>query len=139
MRMLLAAMFMFFSSGALACANNDFDGDGWGDLLWRNVVDGDVAIWFLDNGAALDNVEFVHFLPLYKPSGEFESGSPIFTDAPSLDWEIEKTSDLNGDCTADIVWRNVASGEVVNWIMVGHEIGKAISPGRADLMWQLAP
>ena len=40
----------------------DFDGDGKGDILWRNTSTGQVAIWFM-NGTALSSAMVVGTVP----------------------------------------------------------------------------
>jgi FG-GAP repeat len=36
----------------------DFNGDGKGDLLWRDSVTGAVSIWFMDGGNVLATAGF---------------------------------------------------------------------------------
>jgi Ca2+-binding RTX toxin-like protein len=64
----------------------DFNGDGLGDVLWRN--DSGAVITFL--GAA--NGSFV--------------GNVNFNLNPGTDWHVEGTGDFNGDGRDDILWRN---------------------------------
>src|SRR5260370_42628332 len=37
----------------------------------------------------------------------------------TLDWQIAGVGDINGDGTADIIWRNFTSGDVYGWLMNG--------------------
>ena len=64
----------------------DFNGDGFGDVLWRS--DSGAVVTFLgqSNGSFLGNVNF--------------------NLNPGLDWHIEGTGDFNGDGRDDILWRS---------------------------------
>ena len=64
----------------------DFNGDGLGDVLWRN-----------DSGAVITF--------LGAPNGSFV-GNVNFNLNPGLDWHVEGTGDFNGDGRDDILWRN---------------------------------
>jgi hypothetical protein len=48
------------------------------------------------------------------------------------------TGDLNGNGTADIVWRNTSTGEVALWLMNGTTIASSGFPGGVSLNWQIA-
>jgi Ca2+-binding RTX toxin-like protein len=78
----------------------DFNGDGYGDVLWRN-----------DSGAV------VTFLG--APNGSF-AGNVNFDLNPGTDWHVEGTGDFNGDGRDDILWRN-DSGSVVT--LLGNSNG----------------
>ena len=64
----------------------DFNGDGFGDVLWRS--DSGAVVTFLgqSNGSFVGNVNF--------------------NLNPGLDWHIEGTGDFNGDGRDDILWRS---------------------------------
>jgi FG-GAP-like repeat/FG-GAP repeat len=111
----------------------DFDGDGEGDILWRNMTSGLTYIWFLD-GLTI--------------AGEGPVG------APTADWVVEQVGDVNGDGKADIVWRNSVSGLVYIWLLDGTTLigqGPVLAPtadwviqgvddvngdGKADILWR---
>jgi glucose/arabinose dehydrogenase len=98
----------------------DFDGDGKADVLWRNSSSGQNYLYPMD-GTAI------------KPSEGF-----IRTVA-DLNWKVAGIGDFDGDGTADIVWRNAATGE--NYLYPMH--GRTIKPTEgylrtvADLAWQI--
>ncbi len=79
----------------------DFDGNKADDLLWRNSRDGSVAVWLMNgtqiapSGAA--------FLPYTLPS----------------QFNIERLADFNNDGRADILFRDVSSGQVGIWLLNG--------------------
>ena len=81
-------------------ASGDFDGDGMVDLLWRNTATGDLNVWFL-NGATM------------------RAGSGYLTTLNPGQWQIGGIGDTNGDGNADIVWRDMLSGDVYVWMMEG--------------------
>jgi Ca2+-binding RTX toxin-like protein len=77
----------------------DFNGDGYGDVLWRS--DSGAVVTFLgqSNGSFVGNVNF--------------------NLNPGLDWHVEGTGDFNGDGRDDILWRNDA-GTVVTLLGNGN-------------------
>jgi len=83
-------------------ATGDFNGDGRDDILWRNVEDGQNAVWELDGNELLAS-SFA--TPLVPGSG-----------VPS-DWQIIGSGDYNGDGNADIAWRK--GSQNVIWEMDG--------------------
>jgi uncharacterized repeat protein (TIGR03803 family) len=97
----------------------DFDGDGKADILWRNSVTGDNAIWLM-NGA------------------NFNVAEAIFS-IPDLNWKVAGTGDFDGDGKADIFWRNTSTGENGIWLMNGFSIARYASIYQiADQNWQVA-
>jgi FG-GAP-like repeat/FG-GAP repeat len=78
----------------------DFDGDGRSDILWRNATTGDTAIWLM-NGVTS------------KPNGT----AIIMSGATG--WRVDLARDLDGDQKADLVWRNINTGETAIWLMNG--------------------
>lgn len=80
-------------------ATGNFDDDGLqDDLVWRNSLTGDNAVWLMDG---------------ITPTG-FVAIDPV----ADLTWEIAGVSDFEGTGTAnDILWRNTVSGSTVVWLL----------------------
>ena len=88
----------------------DFTGDGKADIVWRNFVTGADTIWQMD--------------------GTTVTNSYIIPQVIDLNWyfigmkdaaNTVKRDDFNADAKADIVWRNVANGENLLWLMSGPD------------------
>jgi hypothetical protein len=116
---------------------SDFNGDGRGDILWRND-DGRVAEWNM-NG-------------LTVAGGGFVNGGAAVT----LAWQIAGVGDFNGDHKADILWHgsdgvvglwqmdgpNITGGGFVNggtlvsmdWSVAG--VADFSGDGKADILWR---
>lgn len=109
----------------------DFDGDGAGDVLWRNQTTGQGMAWRSANSAAA----------LVMPS---------VTDP---DWQVSAVGDFNGDGDDDVMWRNYTTGvnliwrsadssavsffttvPNLNWSVAG--IGDFNADGRSDILWR---
>jgi hypothetical protein len=80
---------------------NDFNGDGFSDLLWRNQRTGENYIWLL-NGSGVIRADA---LPT----------------ASDLAWQIADVNDFNNDGQADILWRRKDSPQNVVWYMNGTQ------------------
>lgn len=72
---------------------NDFNGDGYSDLFWRNASDGRNIVWL----AAEAGIQ----------------STPAQVDNPS--WSVVGTGDFNGDGKSDLFWRNAGSGQNIIW------------------------
>jgi hypothetical protein len=109
-------------SGWVAAGTGDFNRDGGTDVLWRNTVSGQLAVWYLDDH-------------------EFLGGELLDPMAmPDLDWELQGTRDLDRDGRPDLLWRHRLSGELVAWLMDGIVMreGRFLTPpGLGDLGWRL--
>ena len=75
----------------------DFNGDGKSDILWRNLVNGEVWVWLMDGATPL---------------------SQVYVDTVDLGYAVEGVGDLDGDGKADVVWQG-AAGDVWVWLMDG--------------------
>jgi FG-GAP-like repeat/FG-GAP repeat len=115
----------------------DFDGNGRADMLWRNQATGrSVMSYHNADGSVASWPEVSKFI------------NPTTTTAL-------KVGDINGDGKADIVWRNMSTGNVVISLMNGstpswtsittspispsvrlEAIGDFDNNGKADLLWR---
>jgi len=77
----------------------DLDGDGDADLIWSNVLTGDVVGWLM-NGSSINSW------------GTIASGVSTF-------WSVRGAADLDGDGDSDLLWQNRGSGAIAGWLMNG--------------------
>lgn len=97
-----------------------FDGDGKVDILWRNIVSGNLVVWFMDGTTRITGA---------------------FLEPPSVgdvNWRAVAVGDFNSDGKADVLWRHAFSGRMVVWTMDGlnRVSGAFTSPdGQPDLNW----
>ena len=105
----------------------DFNGDGKGDLLWRNT-NGSLIDWTM-NGAQITSAQNVTL-----------GGTPV---APDASWNVAGLGDFNGDGKSDILWRN-NNGALIDWTMNGSQITASQnvtlggSPVAPDSSWNVA-
>jgi FG-GAP-like repeat/FG-GAP repeat len=97
----------------------DLNGDGYSDLIWRNMITGDVAVSMTGDVGIVSRSTVVHGL--------------------DLNWQIAGVGDVDGDGKADIVWRNNYSGDVAEWLMDGATVKSyATIASVPDLSWEVA-
>ena len=102
----------------------DFNGDGYGDILWRS-----------DGGIVRDW--------LGQADGGFHGNVANLNITVPTDWAIATTGDYNGDGYSDILWRNV-DGTLHDWLgqanggFVGNLANLNFNPG-ADFQVQPNP
>ncbi|MBD2327732.1 pre-peptidase C-terminal domain-containing protein [Alkalinema sp. FACHB-956] len=98
------------SSDYVLVGTGDFDGDGTNDFFWqnRNINSSDygaAAIWWTNDGMT------------------FAPGSAAIRDSlgnvirVGQEWNVQSLKDLDGNGTADILWRNLVSGDIAMWLM----------------------
>ena len=143
----------------------DFNGDGTGDLLWRNPSNGSNALYTMSDGS----IQSIRSLPnvsdawmafngdfngdgtadilwrngqsglnwLYTMhDGQVQSSQKINT--AGLDWSIAAIGDFTGDGNDDILWRNLSNNSVWLYGMSGAAIVRSASVASVDASWAVA-
>ena len=85
----------------------DFNGDGKGDVIWRNA-DGHFTEW------------------LGQANGGFTSNDANAWAWEPTGWHIVGTGDFNGDGKTDIIWQN-DNGSITDWLAKSDDSGGFIS------------
>jgi PKD repeat protein/pimeloyl-ACP methyl ester carboxylesterase len=93
---------LFIAVAPSPSGGRDFDGNGRGDILWRNSVTGQVYLMPMDGTSAL-------------------AGAVIWTE-PNPAWQILGTGDFDGDGKSDILWRNTTTGQLFLMLMNGTQV-----------------
>ncbi len=142
-------------------ARNDLDGDGLSDLLWRNDLKTDLAMWLMDgaerrfgqgysvgatwsviakgdlNGdGALDLVwSDGQHMQLWQRYGDGYQGLAM----PSFPtgYRVVATGDVDGDGKADLLWRDDANTHVSLWVMDGADVRDGRAYGLSSA-WRIA-
>ena len=97
---------------------NDFNGDGTPDLLWRNASNGANGVWYM-NGVSL--LGYGNILQVADQA-----------------WQMVATGDFNGDGKPDLVWRNTSNGVNGIWYMDGGSVlGWVNIPQVSDQAWKI--
>ena len=98
----------------------DFDGDEKADILWRHTTTGNNALWLM-NGLTRTNRQ------------------TALTRLANTDWTIVGVGDFNANGKADILWRNLKTGDNAIWLMQGRRRTNAQTtiPGIRNVAWQV--
>jgi hypothetical protein len=104
-------------------ATADFTGDGYTDVLWRNGVDGSLALWALQNNDVV-GTQYLSIRTVADPN-----------------WKIVGAADLDRDGSADIIWQHQTQGWLAVWFIRGTTVVRTSSldiPQVSSNNWQIA-
>ena len=97
----------------------DFDGDRRSDLLWRSTVTGENRIYYPGgNGFTFQDVQ-------------------LDTTLSDQNWKCVGRGDFDGDGRADILWRNVSTGQTRIYIMHGSAKQADVIINSIDPLWKV--
>ena len=91
----------------------DFNGDGFIDILWRDIASGTLSIWFT-NGTQVTSTASVGVLP--------------------SNWNVAQVGDYNGDGYSDILLIDTA-GDLAEWLMSGATVSSSVGVGNVGTTW----
>jgi hypothetical protein len=150
----------------------DMDGDGRADILWRNLTNGQNYLYPMAGAQVLTTEGFIRTVEdlnwvvvgvadfnadaradilwrnintgenyLYPMSGRnVLSSEGYLRTVADQSWHVAMTGNFDGNGTADILWRNVVSGENYIYLMDGTAISEeSYIRTVADLSWEVMP
>ncbi|HZT43749.1 MAG TPA: choice-of-anchor tandem repeat GloVer-containing protein [Chthonomonadaceae bacterium] len=97
---------------------NDFNGDGYPDLLFSNPTTGQLAVWFMS--------------PQF---GNYAEGGAYISLVQDPHWQCVGTGDFNGDGSPDLLFQNTTTGQLAVWylkgltVVGGAYVSKTQTPG----------
>jgi hypothetical protein len=95
---------------------NDFNGDGFPDLVLENTTTGQHAIWFIKNGAFSSSVS----LPTVP-----------------VQWRIVSIGDFNGDGFPDIALENTTTGQHAIWFIKNGAFSSSVYLPTVPVQWHI--
>ncbi|MBF0291313.1 MAG: S8 family serine peptidase [Nitrospinae bacterium] len=121
---------------------SDFDGDGKSDIVFRDAVSGQTAVWMMNGAKVISNAL------TSMSAGAYTS---------TTGWQAQGIGDFDGDGKSDLLWRDAESGQLAIWTMNGasvvtsattnvnpssgwqvHGIGDFNGDGKSDILFRHA-
>jgi hypothetical protein len=113
----------FVGNGWSIVGTGDFNGDGYGDILWRNT-NGDTSVWLMTGTSTQVQV----------------LSATDFGVVPTS-WSVAQIGDFDGDGKADILWRNT-NGDTSVWLMMASgtqvQVKSTTDLGFVPTSWNIA-
>ncbi|QSX77927.1 FG-GAP repeat domain-containing protein [Agrilutibacter solisilvae] len=106
-------------------AENDFDGDGMADVLWRLYTGGEAMLW---GWAEIENWIECRQVMFYR------TGNAMCPGFIAAEWQPQAFGDFDGDSAADVFWRNSSTGANEVW---DHAIYKRAIGAVDSQSWQV--
>ena len=107
-------------------ANTDFNGDGWPDLVWRNLAS--------SSGQHPED----HQNRIWLMADRTLEASVAIDPAFDQQWQIRGVADINGDSKPDLVWQHAGNGQLAAWLYDGTtRIGTPNLQAEPDLNWRV--
>lgn len=153
-------------AGWVATIEQDFNSDGYDDILWLQASTGAGKIAYLSNGTVTSFAPFttlgqgwvaighgdynhdggIDILWQNQATGQAKesllSAGQISTTfdvgVMSSDWQLISSGDFNGDRTDDMLWRNKATGEGVEWFLQNGYATSWMKVGVMTPDWKVA-
>lgn len=97
----------------------DFDADGYADILWRDAAVGAAALITLEGL----NIKSEIALRPYIQDDQ---------------WQIQGVGQFNADDSPDLLWRHQGTGQTLVWLMDGEmPLDTVVLPAITDLDWEI--
>jgi len=100
----------------------DMNKDSKPDLVWQNLVSGQITTWLM-NGTTM------------------QSAGPFSTVGPTdPNWRMRGVADVDNNGAPDLLWQHVTTGYVAAWILNGFTVvdTKVFNPAQLSTTWFLA-
>ncbi len=107
-------------SGDVPIAAKDVSADGRSDLLWYNVISGNVTVWLINGTSVLQTASY-GVVP--RDSG----------------WVPVATEEFNADGRTDLLWYNLNTGSLSVWLLDGGRLLEAVGIGEVSRSSGWAP
>ena len=144
--------------------NGDINGDGKDDVIWHNTDTNTLAFWLMNGDTrqyclsrslagvtfeGVDNFDSDAAMEMVVREGDqiklwsYDAATLIMTEtdtegvAPS-DWLLAGTGDLDGDGTADLIWRNTVDGRNSVYFMKDGVVDSIEILADVSVDWNLA-
>src|SRR5687768_7213264 len=96
----------------------DFDGDAKADILMRNILSGELSVWYMNGAEVVD--------------------APLLATSKPLPWRVVDVGDFDGDDDVDIVFRDPVSGALEFHLLDGADLVDVVPNSGVDRSYEAA-